>query len=249
MPQWVSVLAWISLASAFACALVVLLDILAGHRQHMWIMNLVWPITALYAGPLALWLYYRVGRHASHRAMQHMKHEGMTMGDDSMPHGESKLPEHRTQKAAKPFFLSVAVATTHCGSGCTVGDILVEGFLLPLFPLTLFGRAIFGAWVLDYIAAFVIGVAFQYFTIKPMRNLTPAQGLIAALKADSLSLTAWQIGMYGWMALVAFVFVGHEIDKASPTFWFMMLLAMLCGFATSYPVNWWLVRKGIKETM
>jgi hypothetical protein len=30
-------------------------------------------------------------------------------------------------------------------------------------------------------------------------------------------------------------------------FWFMMQIAMLCGFVTSYPANWWLLRTGIKE--
>ena len=29
----------------------------------------------------------------------------------------------------------------------------------------------------------------------------------------------------------------------------MMQIAMLAGFGTSYPVNWWLLRKGIKEAM
>jgi len=29
----------------------------------------------------------------------------------------------------------------------------------------------------------------------------------------------------------------------------MMQLAMLAGFATSYPVNWWLIRSGLKEQM
>ncbi len=29
----------------------------------------------------------------------------------------------------------------------------------------------------------------------------------------------------------------------------MMQLAMIVGFATSYPANWWLVRRGIKEAM
>ncbi|WP_405083923.1 DUF4396 domain-containing protein [Paraburkholderia caribensis] len=28
-----------------------------------------------------------------------------------------------------------------------------------------------------------------------------------------------------------------------------MQLAMLAGFATSYPVNWWLIRSGVKEKM
>jgi Domain of unknown function (DUF4396) len=29
----------------------------------------------------------------------------------------------------------------------------------------------------------------------------------------------------------------------------MMQLAMLAGFVTSYPVNWWLIRIGVKERM
>ena len=29
----------------------------------------------------------------------------------------------------------------------------------------------------------------------------------------------------------------------------MMQIAMLAGFLTSYPVNWWLVSTGIKEKM
>jgi len=36
-------------------------------------------------------------------------------------------------------------------------------------------------------------------------------------------------------------------NVASPALWFAMQLAMLAGFATSYPVNWWLIRKGLKE--
>ena len=29
----------------------------------------------------------------------------------------------------------------------------------------------------------------------------------------------------------------------------MMQLGMLIGFGTSYPMNWWLIRRGIKEAM
>jgi Domain of unknown function (DUF4396) len=29
----------------------------------------------------------------------------------------------------------------------------------------------------------------------------------------------------------------------------MMQIAMIFGFCTSYPVNWWLLRRGIKEPM
>ena len=107
--------------------------------------------------------------------------------------------------------------------------------------------------MLDFSFAFLLGIAFQYFTIKPMRGLSPMQGLIQALKADTLSLLAWQLGMYGCMALAhfwIFVQVWHQpIKPDMPEFWFMMQIAMLFGFATSYPINWWLLRSGIKEKM
>ena len=51
------------------------------------------------------------------------------------------------------------------------------------------------------------------------------------------------------MALATFLIFGHELHKTNPVFWFMMQIAMWAGFATSYPVNWWLIKKGLKEAM
>ncbi len=127
-------------------------------------------------------------------------------------------------------------------------DIVAE-WVLVLFPLTLFGMKIFGSWTVDYVVALAFGIVFQFFTIAPMRNLGVGEGLVQASKADFLSLTAWQVGMYGWMAIATFVIFGREIEKTDPIFWFMMQIAMLAGFLTSYPVNWWLLRSGIKEKM
>ena len=111
----------------------------------------------------------------------------------------------------------------------------------------LFHEKIFAVWIIDYL------FAFQYFTIKPMRDLSVGQGLVAAVKADALSLTAWQVGMYGFMAIAHFYIwkqlLGASLDINSPEFWFMMQFAMWAGFATSYPVNWWLIQRGIKEKM
>ncbi|HEY5313502.1 MAG TPA: DUF4396 domain-containing protein [Pirellulales bacterium] len=230
-PGWLEWLAILALASGACSALVVIFDLLAGHRQHMWIMNLVWPITVLYSGPLGLLAYYRIGRLSTHRAMHH-----------AQQHGEPP-PGKR-----KPFWQTVAVATTHCGGGCTLGDVVAE-WMLFCFPLTLLGQRMFAAWLADFILAYLFGIAFQYFTIKPMKQLTPGQGLIAAIQADTLSLAAWQLGMYGWMAIARFLIFGRELPVSQPLFWFMMQIAMLAGFATAYPVNWWLVRSGIKEAM
>jgi hypothetical protein len=231
MPEWLDIVAWVALALGLSSSLAIIADLLGGHRQHMWIMNLVWPITALYAGPLALAAYFKVGRLSAHKHMQ-----------DAKARGEDPAARH------KPFWQSAGLAATHCGSGCTLGDIVAEWALFAL-PLTLWGHAIFAGWVADYILAFGFGIAFQYFTLKPMRDIGASAALVEALKADTLSLTAWQIGMYGWMAIVTFAIFGHELDKTSPVFWFMMQIAMLAGFCTSYPLNAWLLKAGIKKAM
>ncbi|MGN6235765.1 DUF4396 domain-containing protein [Dyella sp.] len=236
--MWLTTIAQISLALAVACALWIVLDMLRGHRQPMAIMHVVWPVTALYAGPLGLWAYWRWGRPRARSAGRH---------DDSQSAGESHRGNQSGDKK-KTSPQSVALAASHCGSGCTLGDLLVESLLLA-FPVVWFGSELLTGWVLDYIAAFVIGIAFQYFTIKPMTDQSPGQAFVSALKADTLSLTAWQVGMYGWMAIAIFLIFGHRLDKSTPVFWFMMQIAMLCGFLTAYPVNAWLLRRGIKEAM
>ncbi len=221
----------VSLGIAFICMVVIIVDLLAGHRQHMMIMNFVYPVTALYAGPLALLVYYTIGRKSTADAVT-----------------EARKKHQPPPFRQKPFWQSVVVGALHCGSGCTLGDILAETLLL-FFPLMLFGREIFGAWAVDYVFAFVIGIVFQYYSIKPMKGLSPKQGIKAALKADTLSLTSWQVGMYGWMAITVFLIFGREMKASEPEFWFMMQIAMFLGFFTAYPVNWWLIRRKIKEAM
>ena len=229
MPEWLIYISTASLIVSALCAVWIIVDLLNGHKQHMMVMNFVWPVTALYAGLIGLWAYYRFGRvRAAAPTGSHAMHHDM--GSD------------------RPFWQSVALAASHCGAGCTLGDIFASGIML-LFPLTLFGQPVFGDWLVSYILAFTFGIFFQYFTIQPMRHLSFREGLKAALKADSLSLTSWQIGMYGWMAIAIFVIFSQDIPKTTPVYWLMMQIAMLAGFATSYPVNWFLVRVGIKEKM
>jgi hypothetical protein len=243
IPTWLHVLAVFALLGATICALVIALDVIR-HPQHMWIMNVVWPITALFAGPISLWGYFSYGRLATDATAK------AAMARDQQP----------PSKTLTPFPVMVAKGAAHCGSGCTLGDIIAEGlaFGFPAIAVwfgwhTIFDEKMFAVWILDFIVAFVIGIVFQYFTIAPMRGLGLADGLVAAVKADTLSLTAWQIGMYGFMAVAQFYLfrarLGVKLEADMAEFWFMMQIAMLCGFITAYPVNWWLIRAGLKEKM
>jgi len=48
---------------------------------------------------------------------------------------------------------------------------------------------------------------------------------------------------------VQLVLFPAHLHPDEPTFWFMMQIGMALGFLTAWPVNWWLVRAGIKERM
>ena len=63
-------------------------------------------------------------------------------------------------------------------------------------------------------------------------------------------MTAFEVGLFGWMTLMTFVFFpGRSVQPDSPVYWFMMQLGMVLGFTTAWPANVWLIRRGIKESM
>jgi Domain of unknown function (DUF4396) len=225
-------LAWVSLIAAFGCALIIATDE-ARHPQKMFIMNLVWPITALYFSVFALWVYFRIGKPMGRDEMGKMSHMNM----------EHAADQH------DPTWQQTAVATSHCGAGCTLGDIIAEFSVMGL-GVTLFGSPLYASFAADLFLAWLLGIAFQYFSIKPMRNLSPSQALRAALKADTLSILTFEIGLFGWMALTYFVlFPGPHLMPNQPLYWFMMQIGMVLGFFTSYPMNRLLIKWGTKEAM
>jgi len=245
-PDGLHTLAIVSLAVAGTCTLVVALDE-TRRPQKMWIMNLVWPLTTLFGGLLWLAAYYAWGRgpRPGHDA-------GQASGDENNDENEDE--------DKPPFPAMVLKGASHCGAGCTLGDIIAEwgAFAIPAIAVwfgfkSVFSERIIAVWIPDFLLAFAIGIAFQYFTIKPMRDLSVGQGIVQALKADIASITAWQIGMYGLMAVIQFAWFrpafGHVAEVNTPEFWFAMQLAMLAGFCTAYPVNWLLIRSGVKERM
>lgn len=74
-----------------------------------------------------------------------------------------------------------------------------------------------------------------------MRHLAVGQGLKLAAKADSLALSAFEIGLFWWMAIMQLVlFTSPHLATDTAAFWFLMQVGMLIGFVTTYPVNWWL---------
>lgn len=225
---------WISIGLAFASALWIAIET-ARRPQAMGVMNVVWPVSGLYFSLLAVWAYYKLGRAKTKAAMGGMHHHGHD-GGHKAAHGG-------------PTLAQVAVGTSHCGAGCMLADVACE-FAIGAAGLTLFASPLFASYVIDFAGAWALGIVFQYLAIKPMGSMSPAQALAAAIKADTLSILAFQVGMYAWMAVVYFVLFPHpHLTPFEPGFWLMMQIAMVCGFATSFPVNRLLILSGVKEAM
>lgn len=231
-------IAWISLGLAFTCAIIVSIDEVR-RPQKMWIMNVVWPVTCLYFSVFALWGYFRAGRGMTKETMQAMSKDEMTQ----------RQQKQKEQARRSPTWKQTALADSHCGAGCALADIVTE-FTVFGAGATLFGIELYASFLWDFLAAWTLGIVFQYFTIKPMRNLSVGGGIWAAIKADTLSILAFQVGMYGWMALMFFKFFPlPHLHPNKVGYWLMMQIAMICGFITALPVNRLLVKIGWKEAM
>lgn len=94
------------------------------HPQKMAIMNWVWPITGLYFGPFTLWTYYRFGRQT---------HSG----------------QNEDQKKEQPYWQKVWKGVTHCGAGCTLGDLIAEWSVFGA-AFTFFGARLYTNYIFDF---------------------------------------------------------------------------------------------------
>ncbi len=221
MPYWLIVLSWVSVVLGLATAGMITVDVVR-HPQRMKIMNIVWPVTGLYFPLVGLGFYRALGRPLAADAP--------------------------ALKRERPHWKSIFLSASHCGSGCTIGDILGPPIVFG-FGLSLFGTALFAEYAVEFVLAYAFGITFQYFPIRSMRHVSPQAALLDAVKADTLSLIAFEVGMFGWMALAHFVLLPGHPGPLSIVFWFMMQIGMMLGFMSAYPANWLLVKWGIKPGM
>jgi hypothetical protein len=245
-PEWLHILSWAYLSLCFLSGVIMIVDEIR-RPQQMIIMNFVWPITALYGGPFAFWGYFKSAPKMTKQHMQQMKTAIQAEFQQEMPSSTRQQREKSEGRSASRE--QVAVATTHCGAGCTLGDIMGEWWIFGA-GLTIAGGVLGTRLLLDFLLAWGFGVVFQYFTIAPMRGLSFGKGMWQAIRADTLSIVAFQVGMSLWAVLVYFVlFPGPYLKVNEAMFWFMMQIGMMVGFITSYPVNIFLVKSGWKEKM
>ena len=127
-----------------------------------------------------------------------------------------------------------ASATTHCLTGCAIGEVL--GFVIGTWRGWGDGATMATAIVLAY--------AFGYaFTLGPLvRSGIPArQAAALAFAADTLSITVMEIVDNGVMLLVPGA-MDATLDDA--LFWGSLAFALAVAWVVAFPVNRFLIARG-----
>jgi hypothetical protein len=127
-----------------------------------------------------------------------------------------------------------ASATTHCLTGCAVGEVL--GFVIGTWR----GWSNFPTVVVAIGLAYLFGYSF---TLTPLLrggiSLGTAMGL--AFAADTLSITVMEIVDNG----VILVLPGAmDAGLGDALFWSSLALSLAVAWVAAFPVNRWLIARG-----
>ena len=134
-------------------------------------------------------------------------------------------------------------STMHCVAGDGVG-ILAGAVIASLFHLPKVTDI-----ALEYALGFGFGWSvFQSLFMRDMAGGSYLRALSSAFFPELLSMNCLMAGMVPAVTL-AMASTPASRDPSVPSFWFIMSMALLVGFITAYPMNWWLVSRHMKHGM
>lgn len=134
-------------------------------------------------------------------------------------------------------------STMHCVAGDGVG-ILAGAVIASLFHLSTVTDI-----MLEYLLGFGFGwMIFQALFMRDMAGGSYWRSLTSTFFPELLSMNCLMAGMVPTM-IVGMNYVPTSHHPSTPEFWFIMSMALLVGFITAYPMNWWLVSNHMKHGM
>lgn len=147
------------------------------------------------------------------------------------------------EKFIAPLWKQTVGSTIHCMAGDATG-IIVAAATTSFLGLPMGIDAI-----IEYFAGFAFGLfIFQALFMKDMLGGSYWEAVKSSFLPEWLSMNAVMAGMIPSMVIL----MTRDMTAMEPTslrFWGVMSLASLVGVVFAYPVNWWLVKKGLKHGM
>lgn len=151
----------------------------------------------------------------------------------------NELSEHAapTQQGAATGGLAAA-ATLHCLTGCVIGESigLLIGVSLGWPPLAI---ALFAT-----VLAFISGFALTLIPLTVRGGMPVMQALKLVWLGETVSIGTMEVAMNAVDYVVGGMTAGSIF---AAQFWIAMGIAVVAGYLAGYPVNYVMLKRGIKE--
>jgi hypothetical protein len=144
----------------------------------------------------------------------------------------------------KPLWKQGLGSTIHCVAGDATGIIVAA------VVTSLLGLPMWLDLIIEYVAGFAFGLlVFQSLFMKDMMGGSYWTAVRHSLMPEWLSMNFMMAAMFPVMVVLM---MGRDMRAMEPTqlvFWGAMAVAVGAGLILAYPVNLWLVNKGLKHGM
>jgi hypothetical protein len=177
--------------------------------------------------------------HADHTAHAHHDHAAADPDvekEDAKTKGMHDMHAMHHASPDRPFWVAVAIGVSHCGAGCVLGDIVGEWVIFGT-NAQINGKNIWPELLVDYGFALLFGIAFQYFSIAPMSGDYGWRSLVRAAKADILSLTFFEVGLFGWMLIYQIGIWDYKLMTNTYLYWWQMQVCSIDN-DTAHSLDW-----------
>jgi FtsP/CotA-like multicopper oxidase with cupredoxin domain len=153
---------------------------------------------------------------------------------------EPRPGEH--ERFTEPLWKQGVGSTIHCVAGDATGIILAAAIT------ALLGLPMWIDLIVEYIAGFAFGLfIFQSLFMMRMMGGSYWENVRKSFLPEFISMNFMMAGM---APVMSFLMMGSDMRAMEPTellFWGVMSLGVMAGFATAYPANVWMVKRGLKH--
>ncbi len=142
----------------------------------------------------------------------------------------------------KPIWKHGVGSTVHCAAGDATGIIIAAAVTATMgFPMWI-------DLIVEYAAGFAFGLfIFQALFMKNMMGTSYREALRKSVIPEWLSMNMMMAGMA--MTMI-YLMMGRDMRAMNPAealFWVVMSFGVIVGFVIGYPVNLWMVARGLKH--
>ena len=142
----------------------------------------------------------------------------------------------------KPLWKQGVGSTVHCVAGDATGIIVAA------VAVAVIGLPMWLDLIVEYAAGFLFGLLiFQALFMRKTMGGTYQDNVLRSFLPELISMNCMMAGMAPVMVLLMMGRDMRAMWPGEPLFWMAMSLGVVAGFAMAYPVNVWLVARGLKH--